>query len=62
MARVDARSTMSSSKGNPAVGEIHLPQTTVLAIGAVVMILADFIVEWGLFNEAVGTVVDIVAA
>lgn len=53
---------MSSSKGNHAVGEIHLTQTTVLAIGAVVMILANFIVGWGLFNVAVGTVVDIVAA
>jgi len=58
VARVDAK---FSFKGiNHAIKDIRLPVRNALAKGAIVMLLVNFVVEEGLFNGAVGIIVDIV--
>jgi hypothetical protein len=61
VARVDA-SYSFYGRTNHAATEVNLPARQPLAVGAVVMLLTNFIVEYNLFNGSVGFIVAIVYA
>jgi hypothetical protein len=45
---------------NHCLKEINMPVRSALALGAKVMLLTNYVVEWGTYNGTVGTVIDIV--
>jgi hypothetical protein len=57
VARVNAK--VDHGKTNHATKDIKLPRQNALAVGAIVMLLVNFVVEQGLFNGAIGVVIDI---
>ena len=59
IARIDAKFNVNRGV-NHCLKEINMPVRSALALGAKVMLLTNYVVEWGTYNGTVGTVIDIV--